>query len=114
MLGVRLAIDDFGTGFSNLSYLNQFPIDALKIDKSFVQQIAAGGNGAPIVSAVINMAKSLNQRVIAEGVETGAQFDFLRAADCGEGQGYYFSPPVVADQLADMIAAQPGGATSLR
>jgi EAL domain-containing protein (putative c-di-GMP-specific phosphodiesterase class I) len=106
MLGVRLAIDDFGTGFSNLSYLTQFPIDALKIDKSFVHQIAPGRNGAPIVSAVINMAKSLNHRVIAEGVETATQFDFLLAEDCGEGQGYYFSPPVVAEQLADMIATQ--------
>jgi diguanylate cyclase (GGDEF)-like protein/PAS domain S-box-containing protein len=107
MIGVRLAIDDFGTGFSNLSYLNQFPIDALKIDKSFVHQITPGTNGAPIVSAVINMAKSLHHRVIAEGVETGAQLDFLLAEDCGEGQGFYFSPPVVAEQLAEMIANRP-------
>jgi diguanylate cyclase (GGDEF)-like protein/PAS domain S-box-containing protein len=107
MLGVRLAIDDFGTGFSNLSYLNQFPIDALKIDKSFVHQITPGTNGAPIVSAVINMAKSLHHRVIAEGVETGMQLDFLLAEDCGEGQGNYFSPPVVPEQLAEMIATRP-------
>jgi diguanylate cyclase len=106
-IGVRLAVDDFGTGFSNLSYLNRFPIDALKIDKSFVHQITPGMNGAPIVSAVINMAKSLHHRVIAEGVETGAQIDFLLAEDCGEGQGFYFSKPVVAEQLAQMIATPP-------
>jgi diguanylate cyclase (GGDEF)-like protein/PAS domain S-box-containing protein len=106
-IGVRLAIDDFGTGFSNLSYLNRFPIDALKIDKSFVHQITPGMKGAPIVSAVINMAKSLHHRVIAEGVETGAQLDFLVAQDCGEGQGFYFSKPVVAEQLAQMIATPP-------
>jgi diguanylate cyclase len=106
-IGVRLAIDDFGTGYSNLSYLNQFPIDALKIDKSFVHQITPGLNGAPIVSAVINMAKSLNHRVIAEGVETGTQLDFLLAEDCGEGQGFYFSRPVVAARLAEMMATPP-------
>jgi diguanylate cyclase (GGDEF)-like protein/PAS domain S-box-containing protein len=102
-LGVQLAIDDFGTGWSSLSYLNHFPIDALKVDKSFVQEITSSSSPAPIVSAVISMGKSLKHRVIAEGVETGDQLAFLRAADCGEGQGYYFSPPLVAQQFARIL-----------
>jgi diguanylate cyclase (GGDEF)-like protein len=99
-LGVQLAIDDFGTGWSSLSYLRQFPIDALKVDKSFVQEITSGSTAAPIVSAVISMGKSLKHRVIAEGVETQDQLAFLQAEDCGEGQGYYFSRPLVAQQFA--------------
>jgi diguanylate cyclase (GGDEF)-like protein/PAS domain S-box-containing protein len=99
-LGVQLTIDDFGTGWSSLSYLRQFPIDALKVDKSFVQEITSGSTAAPIVSAVISMGKSLKHRVIAEGVETRDQLTFLQAADCDEGQGYYFSRPLVAQQFA--------------
>jgi len=102
-LGVQLAIDDFGTGWSSLSYLRHFPIDALKVDKSFVQAIASGSNAALIVSAVISMGKSLKHRVIAEGVETRDQLAFLQAEDCGEGQGYYFSRPLVAQQLAQVL-----------
>ena len=102
-LGVQLAADDFGTGYSSLSYLRRFPIDALKLDQSFVHEITADPHGAPIASAVINLGKSLNQRVIAEGVETREQRDFLQAHGCGEGQGYYFSHPVVAEQFAKLL-----------
>jgi len=102
-LGVQLAIDDFGTGWSSLSYLSHFPIDALKVDKSFVQEITSESHAAPIVSAVISLGRSLNHRVIAEGVETPAQLAFLKAEDCSEGQGYYFSRPLVAEQFAQML-----------
>ena len=99
-LGVKLAIDDFGTGWSSLSYLSRFPIDALKVDKSFVQEITSGSSISPIVSAVISMGKGLKHRVIAEGVETLDQLSFLQAEECDEGQGYYFSRPLVAQQFA--------------
>jgi diguanylate cyclase (GGDEF)-like protein/PAS domain S-box-containing protein len=102
-LGVQLAIDDFGTGWSSLSYLRQFPIDALKVDRSFVQEITSGSGAAPIVSAVISMGRSLKHRVIAEGVETRDQLAFLQAENCGEGQGYYFSRPLVAQQFARVL-----------
>jgi diguanylate cyclase (GGDEF)-like protein/PAS domain S-box-containing protein len=104
-LGVQLALDDFGTGYSSLSYLNEFPIDALKIDGSFVRGITNDLQGAPIVCAVISMGKSLNQRVIAEGVETAEQLAFLRAQRCGEGQGYYFSRPLVAEQFTKLLGS---------
>ena len=105
-LGVRLAIDDFGTGYSSLSYLRQFPIDTLKIDQSFVREITAGSRGDTIVSAIISMGKSLKQRVIAEGVETGEQLAFLKRQHCGEGQGYHFSQPVSADDFAALHAGR--------
>jgi diguanylate cyclase (GGDEF)-like protein/PAS domain S-box-containing protein len=102
-LGVQLAIDDFGTGWSSLSYLRHFPIDTLKVDKSFVQEIASGSNAAAIVSAVISMGKSLKRRVIAEGVETRDQLAFLQAEACHEAQGYYFSRPLVPQQFARVL-----------
>ena len=102
-IGVRLAVDDFGTGYSSLSYLTRFPIDALKLDQSFVREIIAGSDGAIVVSAVISMGKSLKHRVIAEGVETQEQLEFLQAHGCDEGQGYYFSRPVVAEQFAKLL-----------
>ena len=103
-LGVQLAVDDFGTGYSSLSYLSRFPIDALKIDQSFVKDITMNPDDASIVSAVIKMAESLNQRVVAEGVETHAQLAMLRARHCEEAQGYYFSRPVTAEQFATQLA----------
>ena len=102
-MGVQIAIDDFGTGYSSLSYLRRFPIDVLKIDQSFVHEISSDPVGASIVCAVIGMGKSLGHRVIAEGVETRAQLTFLQGQRCGEGQGYFFSRPVAADQFAKLM-----------
>jgi EAL domain-containing protein (putative c-di-GMP-specific phosphodiesterase class I) len=108
-MGVKLAIDDFGTGYSSLSYLTQLPIDALKVDQSFVRQLVPNAHGAfeigpaLIVSAVIGMGKSLRHRVIAEGVETREQLAFLQAQRCSEGQGFYFSRPLVAEQFARVL-----------
>src|SRR6202140_1976225 len=102
-IGVRLAVDDFGTGYSSLSYLTRFPIDTLKLDQSFVHDVIAGSHDAIVVSAVISMAKSLHQRVIAEGVETQEQLEFLRAHGCDEGQGHYFSRPTGAQQFAHLL-----------
>jgi EAL domain-containing protein (putative c-di-GMP-specific phosphodiesterase class I) len=101
--GVRVSIDDFGTGYSSLSYLKKFPVDALKIDQSFIRQITADPAETAIVSAVIAMARNLNLRVIAEGVETAEELAFLRAEDCDEVQGYFFSQPVTADKFAELL-----------
>jgi diguanylate cyclase (GGDEF)-like protein len=101
--GVHVAIDDFGTGYSSLSHLRKFPIDTLKIDQSFVSQITTVGDVASIVTAVINMARSLRMRVVAEGVETLEQHEFLRERECDEAQGYFFSRPVPAPQFADLL-----------
>ena len=102
-MGVQIAIDDFGTGYSSLSYLQKFPVDTLKVDQSFIHEITAHPDCAPIVSAVISMGKSLNHRVTAEGVETREQLAFLQARQCGEGQGYYFSPPLAAEAFASLL-----------
>jgi len=101
--GIQLAVDDFGTGYSSLSYLRKFPIDALKIDQSFVRQIAAIPDEATIVTAVISMGRSLKLRVVAEGVETREELAFLQAHHCDEAQGYYFSRPVVPEQFARLL-----------
>jgi diguanylate cyclase (GGDEF)-like protein/PAS domain S-box-containing protein len=104
-IGTRLAVDDFGTGYSSLSYLTRLPIDALKLDQSFVRDITADSDDAIVVSAIISMGKSLKHKVIAEGVETQEQLAFLQARGCDEGQGYYFSRPVVAQQFAKLLEA---------
>lgn len=101
-LGIRLAIDDFGTGYSSLSYLQQFPVDTLKIDQSFVQDIAAGNGNAAIVNAVIGLGNSLKLGICAEGVETREQLNFLRASHCEEGQGFYFSPALDAQAFGEL------------
>jgi diguanylate cyclase (GGDEF)-like protein/PAS domain S-box-containing protein len=103
--GVKIAIDDFGTGYSSLSYLRKFPVDALKIDQSFVRQISTAGDDTVIVTAVIGMARSLKLRVVAEGVETLKELEFLRAHQCDEAQGFYFSRPVPPRQFAELLRA---------
>ena len=102
-MGVRCSIDDFGTGYSALTYLAEMPIDAIKIDRSFVQRIDGDASGAPIVGAVIALAHSLNLVVVAEGVETEAQVRFLDAHGCDQVQGFRFSPPIPAEQCEELM-----------
>jgi EAL domain-containing protein (putative c-di-GMP-specific phosphodiesterase class I) len=106
-MGLKLAIDDFGTGYSSLSYLRQFPVDKLKIDRSFIRDIAINPDDAAITGAIIGMARDLNLDVIAEGVENEAQLSFLRAHKCGEFQGYYYSQPLTVDQLDEKLRKPP-------
>jgi diguanylate cyclase (GGDEF)-like protein/PAS domain S-box-containing protein len=103
-MGIQLAIDDFGTGYSSLSYLRLFPIDVLKIDRSFVHDIDAGADRGIIVGAVIGMGNNMGLKVIAEGIETPAQLAFLQTLECAEGQGYYFSHPLEAAEFVRLLA----------
>jgi EAL domain-containing protein (putative c-di-GMP-specific phosphodiesterase class I) len=103
-LGVRIAIDDFSTGYSSLSYLRRFPVDTLKIDQSFVRDIACGNGEVKRVNAIIAIGKSLDLHVIAEGIETPEQCQHLVSQGCAEGQGYHFGRPVAADIYADIYA----------
>ncbi len=113
--GVQVALDDFGTGYSSLSYLRRFPVDALKIDQSFVRQISTGGDDTIIVTAIIALARSLKLRVVAEGVETAEELAFLRMHQCDEVQGYYFSRPVPPQQFASLLRTGiPEPATAAR
>lgn len=107
-MGVRLSIDDFGTGYSCLSYLRQYPIDKLKIDKSFIRDCIINCDGAAIAASIINMAHSLRLKVIAEGVENEAQMSFLRHHQCVEIQGYYFSKPISADDATTILLRADG------
>jgi len=99
-LGVKLSIDDFGTGYSSLSYLNQLPLDELKIDRSFLAAIRTPDDPVALVDAIIAMAHSLGLKVVAEGVETQVQFDYLRRRNCEEAQGFLISKPVPADEFS--------------
>lgn len=105
-LGVKFSIDDFGSGFSSLSYLKQFPISSLKIDKAFIEDITADNNDKAIVSAVINLAHSLNMNCVAEGVEKQDQFEFLQQQECDEVQGYFLSRPMSIDEIKKMLTEE--------
>jgi EAL domain-containing protein (putative c-di-GMP-specific phosphodiesterase class I) len=102
-VGVTLSIDDFGTGYSSLSYLKHFPLDVLKIDRSFIRDVPVSPDSVAIVRAIIAMARSLNFSVIAEGVETVEQLEFLKANGCDVIQGFYFSPPVPASEMTRLL-----------
>ncbi|HEV7614280.1 MAG TPA: EAL domain-containing protein [Steroidobacteraceae bacterium] len=107
--GVRFAMDDFGTGYSSLNHLLLFPIDTLKIDKSFVQDVRSNANAATIVTAIVQLGQSLEMEVIAEGIETAEQLRFLAMRGCLAGQGYYFGPPVGADEVRKHLQPRRAG-----
>ena len=102
-IGVQLAVDDFGVGYSSFSYLRKFPLDALKVDRSFINDISSNPDNATILSALIGIGKSLKHRVVAEGVETEEQLHFLQKEGCSEGQGYFFCRPVIAEKFAEFL-----------
>jgi len=104
-IGIRVSVDDFGTGYSSLSYLRRFPLDALKIDRSFLQKAYMVPDDSIIVSAIIGLGRAIGLRVIAEGVESVEELTFLKANDCDEAQGYYFSGPIPAEEFVKLLAA---------
>ncbi|WP_020654209.1 putative bifunctional diguanylate cyclase/phosphodiesterase [Massilia niastensis] len=111
--GIMLAIDDFGTGYSSMSYLKRFPINTIKIDRSFVHDLPANEQDKAITRAIISMAHSLRMQVVAEGIETSGQASLLAAHDCDSGQGYLYSRPVDADRIGMLVDAEKSGASGL-
>jgi EAL domain-containing protein (putative c-di-GMP-specific phosphodiesterase class I) len=109
-----LALDDFGTGYSSLSYMRRFPIDTLKVDRSFVRDLTMDASDASVVSAVINMGRSLHMRVVAEGVETMDQVRFLKEHGCSEAQGYHFSRPLNPLEFAAWTRRNAANHASIR
>lgn len=107
-IGIRIVIDNFGIGYSSLSTLKHFPIDAIKIDRSFIRDITSGAESRGQAEAIIAMGRTLGQTIVAQGVETKAQADFLRQNDCDEFQGIYLNKPVPADQIAELLRTQSG------
>jgi EAL domain-containing protein (putative c-di-GMP-specific phosphodiesterase class I) len=105
-LGVRISLDDFGTGYSSLSYLKCFPVDTLKIDRSFVRDIASDEDSAAIIKAIISLGQNLNLTVLAEGIETPEQFQFLLQHGCNEGQGFLMSRPIAGAEFAALMRAE--------
>ena len=105
-LGVSLSLDDFGTGYSSLAYLKRFPLDRIKIDRSFIRDLEHDANDAAIVRMVIGIGAELERRVVAEGVETPQQLEFLRRHGCGDYQGFYFSPPVPAERIPELLSGK--------
>ena len=101
--GLKIAIDDFGTGYSSLSYLQKFPVDIVKVDKSFICDIEGNGDARSLVRAIISMAQSLRLNVVAEGVETAGQLAILRQLNCDYVQGYYYSPPLPRDKFIQYL-----------
>jgi diguanylate cyclase (GGDEF)-like protein len=106
-MGVLVSVDDFGTGYSSMSYLRRFPVDILKIDRTFINEIVSRPDDASIVSAIVSLAHSLRLKVVAEGVETREQLDFLKTLGCDQYQGYYFSPAVPPQQFAKFLQRAP-------
>lgn len=111
-IGIKLAIDDFGTGYSSLNYLKQLPVDRLKVDQSFMRDIFKDAGGATIAEAIITLGHSLGLKVIAEGVETGEQLNFLRHKLCDEFQGFYFSRPLPTEKFTALLQAEGRRGTS--
>mgnify|MGYP003513834226 CR=1 FL=1 len=107
-LGVEISIDDFGTGYSSLAYLRRFPIDKLKIDIAFIRDLTSNADAAAIVLAIIRMAQTLKIETIAEGVETAGQVEYLRDHGCDFVQGYYYSRPLPAPELTQLVLAEAG------
>lgn len=112
-IGIRVAMDDFGTGYSSLSYLKKFPIDTIKIDRSFVADITTNQDDAEIIRTIITMGQTLNRKVVAEGVETAEQMELLRAYRCDQIQGYFLSPPLPAERFGAFIAEKISKQTSV-
>jgi EAL domain-containing protein (putative c-di-GMP-specific phosphodiesterase class I) len=107
-MGIQLSIDDFGTGYSSLNYLKHFPVDRIKIDRSFVADVSCNENDAAIIEAIVSMAQSLSLRVVAEGVENSDQLHSITKLGCDEVQGYYLAMPMNADALAEKLGKLHG------